>query len=90
MYPSADTCLSADPGDAPYPTEIDREIMSTVIDLALFEKAHCHTCFDLHVHIIDVYKIGQEAFIKRVLRQTHIHLQKTMQTDTQTHTHTGQ
>ena len=40
-YPSADTCLSADPGVAPCPTEIDREITSTVIDLSLFEKAHC-------------------------------------------------
>ena len=50
-YPSADTCLSGDPGGRPCPTEIDREIMSTIIDLSLFEKVHCHTCFDLHVYI---------------------------------------
>ena len=57
----------------PCPTEIDREIISTVIDLNLSSRRliviHVSTCTSIFRHwlCIDVYKIGQEAFIKRVL-----------------------
>ena len=59
-YHSADTCLSADPGSQvlsrPGPTEIDLEIMSTVIDLSLSSRRFIviHV-FDLHHKIIRLY-----------------------------------